>query len=210
MEVDFIVVDAYSPYIAIMARPQLHAMGTVSSTLHLKVKYPSEDQVEELVGSQSMAKQCMVAAIRHQTRGKPSALVGRDLQQSKELVLPLDMALKRVECEQLEMVVIGDDEQKFFWVEVQLPPREKEELIGFLRKIIDVFAWSTYEAPGLDPNFICHRLNVNPSAIPKKQPSRRSSRKHSNAVKGEMLKLKRAGAIKEVFYLEWLANTVVV
>ena len=54
-------------------------MGTVSSTLHLKVKYPSEDQVKELVGSQSMARQCMVAAIRHQIRGKPSALVRRDL-----------------------------------------------------------------------------------------------------------------------------------
>ena len=50
-EVDFIVVDTYSPYIAIMARPWFHAMGVVSSTLHLKVKYPSGDQVEELIGS---------------------------------------------------------------------------------------------------------------------------------------------------------------
>ena len=50
-EVDFIVVDTYSPYTAIMARPWLHAMGAVSSTLHLKVKYPSGDQVEGLIGS---------------------------------------------------------------------------------------------------------------------------------------------------------------
>ena len=40
VEVDFIVVDAYSPYTAIVARPWLHAMGAVSFTLHLKVKYP--------------------------------------------------------------------------------------------------------------------------------------------------------------------------
>ena len=32
VEVDFIVVDAYSPYTAIVARPWLHALGTVSST----------------------------------------------------------------------------------------------------------------------------------------------------------------------------------
>ena len=38
VEVNFIVVDGYSLYIAI-----------VSSTLHLKVKYSSGDQVEELV-----------------------------------------------------------------------------------------------------------------------------------------------------------------
>ena len=30
---DFIVVDAYSPYIAILARPWLHAFGAISSTL---------------------------------------------------------------------------------------------------------------------------------------------------------------------------------
>ena len=41
VEVDFIVVDAFSPYTAIVARPWLHTLGAVSSTLHQKVKYPS-------------------------------------------------------------------------------------------------------------------------------------------------------------------------
>ena len=65
MKVNFIIVDAYSPYTDIVAKPWLHAMEAVSSTLHLKVKYPSGDQVEELIGSQSMARQCLVDAIRH-------------------------------------------------------------------------------------------------------------------------------------------------
>ena len=34
VEVDFIVVDAYSPYTVIVARPWLHTLGAVSSTLH--------------------------------------------------------------------------------------------------------------------------------------------------------------------------------
>ena len=42
VEVDFIVVDAYSPYTAIVVRPWLHALEAVSSTLHQKVKYPSD------------------------------------------------------------------------------------------------------------------------------------------------------------------------
>lgn len=62
-EVDFIVVDAYSPYMAIVARPWLHALGAISSTLHLKVKYPSGDRIEKLVGSQSVARQSLVIAI---------------------------------------------------------------------------------------------------------------------------------------------------
>ncbi|KAL4652999.1 hypothetical protein ACB092_01G270400 [Castanea dentata] len=56
VNVDFIVVDAYSPYTAIVARPWLHALGAVSSTLHVKVKFPSGDQVVELLGSQFVAR----------------------------------------------------------------------------------------------------------------------------------------------------------
>ena len=65
VEVDFIIVDAYSPYKAIVARPWLHALGVVSSTLHLKVKYLFGDQIEELIGSQFVARQFLVAAIMH-------------------------------------------------------------------------------------------------------------------------------------------------
>ena len=73
-----------------------------------------------------------------------------------------------------------------------------------------MFAWDAYEVPRVDPNFICHHLNVNPSVAPKKQPPRCSSKEHANAIRDEVIKLKKVGAIKEVFYLEWLANTVVV
>ena len=76
---NFIMVDAYSPYTAIVARPWLHAIGAVPSTLHLKVNYLSGRQVEELVESQFMARQCMVAAIRYQTGGESSASAARDL-----------------------------------------------------------------------------------------------------------------------------------
>ena len=60
-----------------------------------------------------------------------------------------------------------------------------------------MFSWNAYEAPGVDLDFICHHLNVNPSITPRKQPLRHSSKDHSEA-------------IKEVFYPEWLTNTVVV
>ena len=56
VEVDFIVVDAFSPYTAIVARPWLHTLGAISSTLHQKVKYPSEGQIEEILGDQAMAR----------------------------------------------------------------------------------------------------------------------------------------------------------
>ena len=65
VEVDFIVAYAFTPYTAIMGRPWLHSLGAVSSTLHQKVKYPSGGQVLEIVGSQSVVRQCLIAVIQH-------------------------------------------------------------------------------------------------------------------------------------------------
>ena len=73
VEVDFIVVDAYSPYTAIVARLWLHTLGAVSSTLHKKVKYPSKGQIKEILGDQSMARQCLVAVIQHKPEAESSA-----------------------------------------------------------------------------------------------------------------------------------------
>ena len=123
---------------------------------------------------------------------------------------PPDTVSEEAKCEDLEKVVVGDTSEKFFQVGAQLPPQEKEELVEYLKRNIDVFTWDACDAPRIDPAFICHHLNVNPSITLKKQPPRCLSREHANAIRDEVVKLKRAGAIKEVFYLEWLANTVVV
>ena len=93
---------------------------------------------------------------------------------------------------------------------MELPPQEKEKLIDFLGENVDMFAWDAYEAPGVDLNFICHHLNISPAITPKKQPPQRPSKEHADAVREKVMKLKKAGAIKEVFYPEWLANTIVV
>ena len=119
-------------------------------------------------------------------------------------MLSKDGLSEEAKCEDLVKVIIGDDPEKFFQVGSQLPQLEKEELVEFLKRNIDVFAWNAYEAPGVDPDFICHHLNVNPVMTPKKQLPRRPSKEHAEAVRQEVSKLKKAGAIKEVFYPEWL------
>ena len=79
VEVNFIVVNTYSPYTAIVGRPWLHTLGVVVSSLHQKVKFPSGDRVLEIRGCQPTARQCMVAAISHRPEEESSALVEEDL-----------------------------------------------------------------------------------------------------------------------------------
>ena len=61
--VAFIVVTLFSPYTAILGRPWIHAMGAVPSTLHVKVKYRTEQDVAKVRGSQQMARQCLVVVV---------------------------------------------------------------------------------------------------------------------------------------------------
>ena len=84
---------------------------------------------------------------------------------------PPDTTAEEAKCEDLEKVVISDIPKKFFQVGAQLPPQEKEELVEFLKRNIDVFAWDACDAPGIDSAFICHRLNVNrPSLLRSSHP----------------------------------------
>ena len=55
---------------------------------------------------------------------------------------------EEVKCERLEEIAIDGDLERFFQAETQLSPQEKEELLAFLMRIIDVFAWNAYEASG--------------------------------------------------------------
>ena len=83
-------------------------------------------------------------------------------------------------------------------------------MLLFLLQNMDVFAWNSYEVPGVDPEFIVHKLNVDPSFPPKKKKPRRASKEYVDAVNLEVQRLKEAGVIREIFFPRWLANTVAV
>ena len=62
----------------------------------------------------------------------------------------------------------------------------------------------------MDPEFIVHKLNVDPSFPLKKEKPRRAAKEHVDGVKLEVQRLKEPRVIRKIFFPEWLANTVVV
>ncbi|XP_075669925.1 uncharacterized protein LOC142639661 [Castanea sativa] len=83
-------------------------------------------------------------------------------------------------------------------------------MLLFLVQNVDIFAWSSYKVSRVDPEFIVHKLNVDPLYPPKKQRLRKSAKEHVEVVRQEVKRLKEAGAIKETFFSEWLVNIMVV
>lgn len=67
---NFIVVNAFSPYMAILARLWIHTMCVVLSTLHVKVKFPTEQGIVVVKGDQNATWQYLVAAINHKIKQK--------------------------------------------------------------------------------------------------------------------------------------------
>jgi hypothetical protein len=81
-------------------------------------------------------------------------------------------------------------------------------LIRFLFNNKDVFAWLANDLCGVNRDVIEHSLNVDPSFRPRKQMLQKMSDDQAEGARNEVKRLLSAGFIREVKYIEWLANTV--
>ena len=113
--------------------------------------------------------------------------------------------------EVLENITLDEsDIEKYTRVGAELEENTKKDLVQFLKKNVDVFAWSHKDMPGIDPRVITHRLNVSSSFKPIRQNKRVFAPERENAIKDEVHKLMAAKFIREVYYPDWLANVVMV
>ena len=71
-------------------------------------------------------------------------------------------------------VRIFPDTNRYFQIDTSMNDREKVDMLLFHLQNVDVFAWSPYEVPGVDPEFIVHKLNVDPSFPPEKAKTEKS------------------------------------
>ena len=100
--------------------------------------------------------------------------------------------------------------EKFTRMETSMEEKTKQDLVQFLKKSTNVFALSHKDMSGIDPSVITHRLNVFPSYKPIHQKRKVFAPERDNAIKEEVQKLVTAEFVREVYYLDWLANVMIV
>jgi hypothetical protein len=83
-------------------------------------------------------------------------------------------------------------------------------LLKFLFNNKDLLAWSANDLCGVNRDVIEHSLNVDPTIRPRKQKLRKIFDDKAEGARNEVKRLMSAGVIREVAYLEWLANNVMV
>ncbi|XP_074323680.1 uncharacterized protein LOC141660589 [Apium graveolens] len=104
----------------------------------------------------------------------------------------------------------GEDPEKVTYIGASLDKPLKGRTTTFLQENNDVFSWTAADMPGIDPNLITHKLNVDPTRKTVKEKKRTYSPDTLEAIKQEVEKLLEARFIKEVQFPEWLANPVMV
>ena len=79
--------------------------------------------------------------------------------------------------------------EKFTSIGTSMKMKTKQDLVYFLKKSMDVFAWSHKNISGIDPSVITHRLNVYSSSKPVCQKKRVFAPEQDNSIKEEVQKL---------------------
>jgi hypothetical protein len=64
--------------------------------------------------------------------------------------------------------------------------------------------------PGVDPEFVCHRLAIKLGCVPVAQKKRRMGLERTEAIEKQVKELLDAGFNHVIQYAEWLYNVVMV
>jgi hypothetical protein len=96
------------------------------------------------------------------------------------------------------------------FINANLSPEEESNYMDLLMEYQDIFDWSYDEMPGLDLRVAVHQLAVKHGARPVKQTQRRFHPELISQIEVEVNKLIQAGFIREVKYLTWISNIVIV
>ena len=146
-EVNFLVVNCLSSYNAIIGRPTLNSWKVVTSTYHLLVKFPTKHGVGQTQGDQLAARECYLAMLV-----MAEQIQTMSIEERKVMVEPTE-ALEDIHLDK-------NNPKRYTKVGMDMEEKTKQDLVQFLKKSINVFAWSHEDILGINPSIITHHLNV--------------------------------------------------
>jgi hypothetical protein len=107
----------------------------------------------------------------------------------------------------LEQVDIGDGTiPRLTFVNKNLDPLFKSDLIKLLKEYVDCFAWNYNEMPSLSRDLVEYCLPIKPAFRPYKQPHRNFNPDIYDRVKEEVNRLLDAKFIRPCHYADWISN----
>ncbi|XP_072080834.1 uncharacterized protein [Arachis hypogaea] len=214
LDIQYLIVDCFSPYNIILGRPSLNAFGVIVSTIHLCVKFCSEvGTIATVHSDRKEARQCYNAGLKVQQPPPMrinSIYNASDMPDLSELDPRTDHEQRPTPADDLSKVTLTDDGDKYTNIGSSLPVGHARQLTDLLRANTNLFAWTPADMTGIHPEVMCHRLALDPNARPIRQKKRQLGQEKTQAATKETQKLLSAGFIREIQFTSWLANIVMV
>ncbi|XP_072054262.1 uncharacterized protein [Arachis hypogaea] len=203
---EFVILRDSTAYNIILGRKTINDFEAIINTKLLVMKFVTDDgSIGTIRGDLETAVACDNASLSLRKKSKEASGV---------FLADLDARVEdkpRPEPEgDLEKFSIGEEGEKFTFVNKNLPHELKKPLIEMIRANRDLFAWTPADMPGIDPQIISHHLAVKPEARPVAQRRRKMSAERAEEVAKQTAGLLEAGFIREVDYSTWLSNVVLV
>ncbi|XP_072087005.1 uncharacterized protein [Arachis hypogaea] len=203
---EFVVLRDSTAYNLILGRKTINEFGVAISTKLLLMKFVADDgSVGTIRGDLETAVACDNARLSLRKKSKEASGV---------FLADLDARVDdkpRPEPEgDLEKFRVGDSDEKFTFVNRNLPHDLKEPLMEMIRANGNLFAWTPADMLGIDPQLMSHHLAVKAEVKPVAQRRRKMSQERAEEVSRQTASLLKAGFIRELDYSTWLSNVVLV
>jgi len=89
---------------------------------------------------------------------------------------------------------------KTFKLGKSLGQAAQDQIVEVIARHLEAFAWSASDMPGIEPDFLCHRLTMDPQVRPVRQRRRKFNEERRQVIKEETKKLLSASHIREIQY----------
>ncbi|XP_057734366.1 uncharacterized protein LOC130949741 [Arachis stenosperma] len=158
-------------------------LGTIVSTPHLCMKFPTAGGIATIKADQRMACRCYNESLNLRGRGEEFHTIELGGVQKREELRPQPEG-------EIEKIQIGDTPDQTINIGTLLKGDIKESLIQLLRDNADLFAWKAVDMPSIDPTLMCHKLAVYPGVWPVQQRRRKLGPERSYAVEEQELHIR--------------------
>ncbi|XP_016207350.1 uncharacterized protein LOC107647814 [Arachis ipaensis] len=143
-DIQYLVVDCFSPYNIILGRPFLNKFGAIVSTVHLCVKFPlQDDHVVTIHGDHKEARHCYNIDMKFHNNSKQQ-VNNVDLTHTSSALADLDPRAdfreRPTSSDDLQKVYFNNDPNKFTFVGNSISKEELNTITTFLQDQADLFA----------------------------------------------------------------------
>nr|GEU99088.1 reverse transcriptase domain-containing protein [Tanacetum cinerariifolium] len=183
--INFMIVRSLPPYNSIIGRPVIREIQAVPSTAHGMIKFPVEGGIVTIRSTILIPAECI-------------SVITSSVVPKEEGIRP----------ENFKFALHPDFPDQEVAIGGTLSAKGHTEPCSILKKNLDIFSWQPSDMIGVPRSVAEHRLNIREGYSPVRQKKRGQAPERAKAIQTEVQKLVEVGIMREVYYHDWLSNTV--